>query len=133
MFKSKRYLIGAALIAALSLTACSATKAPAAPAAEQKAVSIADGVQKMLRELDELKDDIEKGDAAKAKEHANEVHEAWESFEDGVKAKDKAMYEQIEEPLGALVSGTKDGKSLDKKVLSEQANKLESLLKQLAK
>jgi iron uptake system EfeUOB component EfeO/EfeM len=121
--KSAVTLLAALLVVALALVGCSSSAS--------KKTSVADGAKKMLSELTELKQDITKNDAPKAKEHGNEVHEAWETFEDTVKDQDKKLYEEIEEPLSAIVAGTKDGKSLDAKVLTEQITKLEGLLGKL--
>jgi iron uptake system EfeUOB component EfeO/EfeM len=138
MLKSKTALVAAAMLTALSLTACSSTQPtpkPAAPAAEQKSepkVSIADGTKSMLKELGDLKADIAKGDAAQAKSHFDEAHEAWETFEDDVKAKDKDLYGKIEEQLDVLKAGTKAA-TLDQKVLSDAVAKLEPLLTPLTK
>ncbi|HWI52138.1 MAG TPA: hypothetical protein VNT01_08345 [Symbiobacteriaceae bacterium] len=133
--KSKSLLIGAALIASLSLTACSAAETKpttAAPAATEQKVDIKSGAEKMRHELADLKGALEAGNAAKAKEYANEAHEAWEVFEDAVKAKDKAVYEKIEEPLSAITAGVKAA-TLDKKILGEQVAKLDALLADLVK
>lgn len=135
MIKSRTALIAAALVTALSLTACTSTKAPAqpAPTVEQKTVPVADGAKQMLKALGDLKADIDKGDAAMAKEHAPKIEEAWQTFEDAVKVQDKKLYQDIEEPLHAIIGGTKDGTSLDKPLLTEQAAKLEVLLTPLTK
>jgi outer membrane murein-binding lipoprotein Lpp len=122
MRKSTSILLAAMLILALALTGCSTGS---------KKSSVADGAKQMLTEVAALKDAITKNDAAKAKEAAGEIEEAWEAFEDAVKDKDKALYEQIEDPLGVIQAGTKDGKSLDAKLLTEQATKLEGLLGKL--
>ncbi len=136
----KSLLVVTLALAALSLTACGGaadTKAPAAASAApaSNASAPADskaGATAMRKELAELKGALEAKDAAKAQMYAEETDEAWESFEDGVKAKDKALYEKIEDPLHAITAGVKVS-PLDTKVLLEQVAKLDALLAELAK
>ncbi len=145
--KSRALVTVAAVLAALTLTACSGsgsnsgTKATAATGQNQVAApaengsgssAIKPGAEKMRQKVAELKAAVESGDAAKAKELAAETDEAWEQFEDAVKEKDKALYGQVEEPLHAIVAGVKVS-PLDKTVLGEQIAKLDALLVQLAK
>ncbi|WP_052487584.1 hypothetical protein [Gordoniibacillus kamchatkensis] len=105
----------AALVLLLVTSACGAKMTPA------------EGVTAMKQTLGELQKSIDAGDAAKAKAQANELHETWEKFEDGVKDKSKDVYKQVEDPLGKLESGTK-ASSLDKAVLSQEAKKLADAL-----
>jgi hypothetical protein len=135
MIKSRTALIAAALVTALSLTACTSTKAPEQPpaAVQQKTVPVPEGAKAMLKALADVKADVDKNDAAQATEHAGKIEEAWQTFEDAVKAKDKTQYQDIEDPLHAIIGGTKSGTSLDKPLLTEQITKLESLLTPLTK
>jgi uncharacterized low-complexity protein len=137
MIMSRTALIAAALVTALSLTACTATKAPEQPPVavqpQQQTVPVPEGAKAMLKALADVKADVDKNDAAQAKVHAGKIEEAWMTFEDAVKAKDKTQYQDIEDPLHTIIGGTKSGTSLDKPLLTEQITKLESLLTPLTK
>lgn len=120
--KIRSLMLALVAVLALALTACSAASG----------TEIKSGAQKMQAILTDVKSAVEAKDAAKATTEAEEMHEAWEKFEDAVKAKDKDLYEKIEEPLGAIRAGVKVS-PLDQKVLTEQIAKLDGLLAGLVK
>lgn len=127
MLKSRRFaLIGIALliVAAVALTGCGGRPSTNDP--------IKSGAQAMRSQLAELQKALEAGDQAKAKTGAEKLEEAWAKFEDGVKAKDKALYGQIEDPLHAIEAGVKVS-PLDAKTLGEQVKVLDGLLAGLVK
>jgi iron uptake system EfeUOB component EfeO/EfeM len=131
--------IALSLIAAattLSLAACSGSTtsnpSPTAQttpaAAEQKGgETIEQGLPKMTKLVVDLRLALNDNDAAKAKTGFTAVHDAWEKFEDAVKAKDQALYGNIETQLGVLKSGTKADK-LDVATLKKAAGELDLLL-----
>jgi iron uptake system EfeUOB component EfeO/EfeM len=94
--------------------------------------SIADGSKKMKDTLTELKKNVDSGDAEKVKQGASELEESWEKFEDGVKDKDKALYEKVEDPLHAIEAGAKAAK-LDAAALNKSITELGSALDQVEK
>ncbi|HEY3368398.1 MAG TPA: hypothetical protein VGK74_25370 [Symbiobacteriaceae bacterium] len=107
--------------------------APApAPAANNDAAAIKAGVAKMRQQMAPLKEALNAGDAAKAQKYADDTDGAWDTFEDAVKAKDKDLYEKIEDPLHALTAGAKAA-TLDKKLMLDQVAKLDALLGELTK
>ena len=126
MLKSRRSaLIGIAVlvVAAVALTGCGAK-----PSTDP----IKSGASTMRSQLAELQKALEAGDQAKAKTGAEKLEEAWAKFEDGVKAQDKALYGQIEDPLHAIEAGVKVS-PLDAKTLGEQVKVLDGLLAGLVK
>lgn len=134
MFKRIRFaLIPALLALALALTACAGVKPAAGGAADKQKAAIADGVKAMTHEIEEIKEYLEAKLDDKVRSHAHELDEAWEAFEDDVRDLDKALYEEIEDPLHAILAGTKEGQALDAKLLTEQADKLQAVLAKLPK
>jgi iron uptake system EfeUOB component EfeO/EfeM len=145
--KAKTLLIGATLVAALALSACSAggggggqkgqdsqQKASAGGGGgggggtdKAKTDPISKGVADMRTQMADLRSAIDAGDTAKAQKAAKQLDDAWDKFEDKVKAKDKDLYDRIEDPLHAVIAGVK-GTPLDKKSLTEQLDKLDGLL-----
>jgi hypothetical protein len=134
MFISKRLLATAAIISLFALTGCSSssTGTPPNTSSTQQGDTIKPGAANMLKALGDLKVALTANDAAKAKTATEGVEAAWAKFEEAVKAKDQAIYAQVEEPLGNLQAGTKESK-LDTTLLKEQLTKLESVLTQLTK
>jgi iron uptake system EfeUOB component EfeO/EfeM len=94
--------------------------------------AIADGSKKMQNTLTELKKSVDSGDAAKVKQGASALEESWEKFEDGVKDKDKALYEKVEDPLHAIEAGAKADK-LDAAALNKSITELGAALDEVAK
>jgi hypothetical protein len=125
VFISKRLLAIVAIISLFALIGCSSTS----PSTTD---TIKPGAANMLKALGDLKVALTANDAAKAKTATDGVEEAWSKFEDAVKAKDQAIYAQVEEPLGNLQAGTKESK-LDTGLLKEQLTKLELVVTQLTK
>lgn len=132
----KTLFLVAFIVSALILGGCaSAPKAPETKVTEPKSaanIDIKSGAQKMRHEVEEFKDALKATDAVKAKHAAEEIEEIWEKFEDDVRAKDKALYGKIEEPIYAIKAGVK-ASPLNVQVLTDQANKLDSLLANLVK
>jgi hypothetical protein len=131
LFISKRLLATAAILSLFALTGCS-SGSTGTPASTQPVDTIKPGAANMLKALAELKVALTANDGAKAKTATEGVEAAWATFEEAVKAKDQAIYVQVEEPLGNLQAGTKESK-LDTTLLKEQLTKLESVLTQLTK
>jgi uncharacterized protein (DUF2147 family) len=136
MSVSKLSLTALALVTALSLTACAGatktgetktTETKTAATTEQKTISIKQGLPGMKSAVVELRRALGSSDAAKAKAAFGEVHEAWEKFEDEVKAKDKTLYTNIETQLGVLKSGTQADK-FDVTPLKKAVSELDALL-----
>lgn len=139
MFKSRGLtaLFLAALVSALVLAGCGTKPAPTpAPPTSQQSVpdasAIKAGATQMREELAGMRQALTAKDGAKAKGLATELEESWEKFEDGVKATDKARYDQVEAPLGAIQAGVKV-EPLDTKTLSAQVDKLDAVLANLQK
>lgn len=109
-----------ALVAVLALTGCSAS------------TDIKSGATKMKSVLADVQKAVDAGDAEKAKKEADELDEAWEKFEDGVKEKDKALYGNIEDHLSAIKAGAKKS-PLDKNLLATEIKALDGLLVGLTK
>lgn len=139
MNKAKLTLTALAVMTALALTACGGTKTTpeakstteaAKPAAETKKGSIKESLPTMKKEIVELRLALKANDAAKTKSLANEVHEAWESFEDEVKAKDSALYNDIETQLGVITAGAKAEK-FDGAPIKKAVGALDTLLYKL--
>lgn len=139
MSTSKVALSLLAALTALSLTACSGaapsssgtkTNQPAAAAETKKGTSIKEGLPGMKKEIVDLRKALSANDAAKAKAAVDEVHEAWEKFEDEVKAKDQTLYANIETQLGALKAGAKAEK-FDAAPLKKAVGELDTLLYKL--
>lgn len=107
------------LVMVLILTACSAKTSPAI-----------DGAKKMQATLVELQKNIDANDAAKAKANADKLEEVWKTFEDEVKKNQPDIYGKVEEPLGAVQTGSKQSQ-LDKTTLKDQVNKLNEALQQI--
>jgi iron uptake system EfeUOB component EfeO/EfeM len=146
---AKTLLISATLAAALALTACSAggggggggqggggqkgqestQKSGGGGGGTDKAKSdpISKGVADMRTQMGDLRSAIDSNDSAKAQKAAKQLDEAWDKIEDKVKAKDRNLYDRIEDPLHAVIAGVK-GTPLDKKSLTEQLDKLDGLL-----
>lgn len=135
---SKRALLALATISALALTACGGAKSAPQPAAVQPAAvtatqsSLEAGVAQMRQVLTDTQKAVAAGDTAKAQLDAKAVDEAWESFEDQVKVKNKDLYGKVEEQLQALQAAVKP-EQIDTKLASEIAGKLSSLLDDLLK
>lgn len=135
--KSKHVLIAFAILSAFALTACGgAAKTAAQPAATATAASaqpsLATGVSAMRQVLAETQKAITAGDAAKAQLEAKEIDEAWEKFEDDVKAKNKDLYGKIEEQLQLIQAATK-ATPMDSKAATDAGTKLGALLDDLLK
>lgn len=139
MNKTKLTLTALAVLSAVALTACGGTKsAPATKstteatksAAETKKGSIKESLPTMKQEIVELRLALKANDAAKTKSLANEVHEAWEAFEDEVKAKDSAIYNDIETQLGIITAGAKAEK-FDGAPIKKAVGSLDTLLYKL--
>jgi iron uptake system EfeUOB component EfeO/EfeM len=120
MFKVKA-LLATVILAAVSLTACSSASN-----------EIKTGATNMRTVLADVKKAVDANDAEKVKTQAVALEDAWAKFEDAVKAKDKAIYDQIEEPLQAVEGGAKVS-PLDQKVLTTQIQALDGLLAPLTK
>lgn len=140
MRNTKHLLIAGALVSLLALAGCTSSKpaadkategAPAAATAA-KADTIKPGAQKMRSTIADLQKAVTAGDATKAKALTEALESAWEAFEDDVKAKDKALYGKIEDPLHAIQAGVK-ASSLDQKLLGDQIKELDGLLAELTK
>ncbi len=131
-------IVVAALGITLVLTGCGAkpNPAPATPPTTQQPApdtgAIKTGAAQMRTLLAEMNQALAAQDAAKAKGVATELEQSWEKFEDAVKAQDKARYEQVEQPLGAIQGGVKVS-PLDTKTLGDQVQKLDAVLADLAK
>ncbi|NGQ95133.1 hypothetical protein G3578_08130 [Brevibacillus sp. SYP-B805] len=139
MMKRTYGFLALALVTALGLAGCSSasthegheTSSNQEAPKQEAAADIKSGVAKMLEETAELKKQLEAGDQAKVKEAGQEVHEAWESFEDNVKAKYPDLYNKVEEALDPLVAGT-EAQQLDKEAVGKLNDQLTAALNELA-
>jgi len=128
MLKFRAVQLAGLLLLSLILVACgSAAGGNPAPA-----VSIQAGAQAMRQALAGVQKAVEAADVNQAKAGGDALEAAWAKFEDAVKAKDKALYGQIEEPLGAIEAGVK-ATPMDLTTLAGQIRKLDGLLAPLAK
>lgn len=91
---------------------------------------IAEGVKEMNEALEEVKEQVEDNDAKMAKVEYDELHEAWEDFEDEVKEQNKELYEEIEAPLFAIKAGVSQ-ETLDPQALNGAIAELEAALEKL--
>ena len=96
------------------------------------ATDIKGGATKMRAALAEVKQPVAAGDQATAQTKAAAVEDAWAKFEDALKAKDKDMYTNIEEPLGVIGAGTKRAQ-MDQKAITDAIGVLDGLLASLTK
>lgn len=95
------------------------------------ALGITGGALSMRSALVDLQQALDAGDGGRARAGATALETAWAKFEDDVRARDKALYGKIEEPLGAIQGGVK-ADQLDAKVIGDQVRVLDGLLVQLA-
>lgn len=139
MSASKVMLSLLAALTALSLTACSGTGSttgtpsttqPAAATQAKKGPSIKESLPAMKTAVVDLRKALSANDAAKAKTHATAVDDAWAKFEDEVKAKDQALYANIETQLGAVKAGAKADK-FDPAPIKKAVGELDTLLYKL--
>jgi iron uptake system EfeUOB component EfeO/EfeM len=92
--------------------------------------NVKDGVSNLLNVSNQLKKDIQSGDATKIKENAPKLEETWKTFEDGVKPKYPDQYAAIEKYLNPIVSGSKIS-PIDKKTLGKLNDQLIQTLNEL--
>ena len=121
MIKRMTLVLTAVLALALLVVGCGSTSQ-----------DIKGGATKMKVTLAEVKKAVEAGDQATAKAKADALEEDWGKFEDAVKAKDKAMYADIEDPLAVIGAGTKKAQ-MDQKAILDGIAKLDGLLDSLVK
>jgi hypothetical protein len=69
---------------------------------------VADGLKAVQHHADEAAE-YAGSDKAKAQEHWNEAHEAWEGIEDAIRANDKDAYITFEDALESLSAAAKAG------------------------
>lgn len=91
------------------------------------AAALKDGVAAMKHDLDGAQKAIDAGDAAKAQQAVTAADEAWEQFEDQVKAKNKDLYAKAEDQLHAIAAAVK-ATPLDAKVAAAAITKLNTYL-----
>jgi iron uptake system EfeUOB component EfeO/EfeM len=90
------------------------------------------GVAWLKHEVEGTNSAVGAGDAVKARKEAEEADQAWESFEDQVKVKNKDLYGKVEEQLQALQAAVKP-EQIDTKLVGDIAGKLSRLLDELVK
>lgn len=137
MYRRRRFsyfALAIAMAAVFTAVGCSSGKAPVtpAPAGQGSTDPAAAGAQKMRALVPQFQQALESQDSAKAREVAGELDKTWEQFEDGVKARDKVKYGQIEDALGIIKAGS-ESVPLDVKTLGDQARTLDGLLAGFAK
>jgi iron uptake system EfeUOB component EfeO/EfeM len=132
-----------ALVGSLTLTGCSLHQGAASHSAKdqqktqtaqnetkQSSTDIKTGAIHMLSLTNELKKQIDAGNATKIKMIGPQLEDIWHSFEEGVKPKYPDIYADVEKNLDPLVAGCQ-ASSFDKKTLAKLNDQLAQALDKL--
>lgn len=141
--KNLRNLITAAILSGvLALAGCSSKNASNSPntAKQQtaavtetkKTLSINEGINNMRNVLKEMKGKLEAKDEDSAVKVSAQLEENWGLIEDGVKDKNKELYNKVEDPLHTINAAVKV-KPLDTKVLKDSIDSLDTVLVEVQK
>ncbi|EIT85262.1 hypothetical protein A374_10980 [Fictibacillus macauensis ZFHKF-1] len=129
--QTKKFIVPIVIAASLTLSACGTKQDDAKEKKETTSASM-QGAKEMKQTLKDLKEQLKAKKTDEVKEAGEQLEKSWESFEDGVKDKDAALYEKVETPLHTIEAGAKSA-PLDVKTLTKAAEQLDAVLSDVEK
>jgi len=98
----------------------------------KKDITIEDGAKNMRNALKNMKEMLSTKNEDGAIKESTKLEENWKPIEDGIKDKNKDLYEKVETPLGIINAAIKI-KPLDTKTLASAIDSLDNILSEVQK
>ena len=142
MINLRNLITSAILVGIIVLTGCSSktteqvsnasSQQTAAVIEAKNALTISDGASNMRNTLKEMKEKFEAKDDDNAVKVSSQLEENWSVIEDGVKDKNKELYEKVEGPLDTINAAVKI-EPLDVKTITTSIDSLDKVLTDIQK